>query len=126
MGLLKATDRINNSEFPGELRAELEKTRRELQEARRHNDTLISQVNNLVHAINENTRKKRNLEQKITINPKTGLPNHNKMDQDFQAFFGSYMEKPEQVSGSILLIKLDNNYDIISKTLKPSVSEWII
>ncbi|MDF1569760.1 MAG: bifunctional diguanylate cyclase/phosphodiesterase [Spirochaetaceae bacterium] len=126
MGLLKVTDRITKSSHPGDLTSELEKVRRELHKVRRHNDSLVSQVNNLLHFINEQNRRKRNLQHRITINPKTGLPNHNKMDQDMQSFFASFMENPEQRPGAVILIKLDSNYDIITKTLKPSVSEWIV
>ncbi len=126
MGLLRATNDITIETASDDLRGELVQAQKELKKVRRHNDSLASQVNNLVQLINEENRRKRNLQQRISINPKTGLPNHNKMDQDMQAFFGSYMEQPEQQPGAIVLIKLDNNYDIISKTLKSSVSEWII
>lgn len=126
MGLLKVTDIISTEHLPGDIRGELEQTRKELLKARRHNDSLVSQVNNLLHFINEQNQRKRDLQQRITINPKTGLPNHNKMDRDLHNFFGAYMEEPEPRPGAAVLIKLDNNFDIISKTLKPSVSEWII
>ncbi len=126
MGLLKVTDQLNKDNDPGDLRGDLKRTRNELQKIRRHNDSLVSQVNNLLHFINEQNRRKRDLQQRIDINPKTGLGNHNKMDQDLQDFFGSFMEGPDQIPGALVLVKLDNNFDIISKTLKPSVSEWIL
>lgn len=126
MGLLKVTDRLNLDNDPGDLRDDLKRARDELRKIRRHNDSLVSQVNNLLHFINEQNRRKRNLQQRININPKTGLANHNKMDRDLQNFFGSFMGDTEQPPGALILIKLDNNYDIITKTLKPSVSEWII
>jgi EAL domain-containing protein (putative c-di-GMP-specific phosphodiesterase class I)/GGDEF domain-containing protein len=126
MGLLKVTDHLIRENDPGDLRGDLIRARKELQKIRRHNDSLVSQVNNLLHFINEQNRRKRELQQRISINPKTGLGNHNKMDQDLQNFFGSIMEDPEQSPGALVLIKLDSNYDVITKTLKPSVSEWII
>ncbi|MCK5736887.1 MAG: diguanylate cyclase, partial [Spirochaetaceae bacterium] len=126
MGLLKVTDQLNIGNGPGDLRNDLVQARNELQKIRRHNDSLVSQVNNLLHFINEQNRRKKELQQRISINPKTGLGNHNKMDRDLQEFFGTIMEDLDQVSGALVLIKLDNNYDIITKTLKPSVSEWII
>lgn len=126
MGLLKVTDLLAKNDDPGDLRGDLKRARDELRKIRRHNDSLVSQVNNLLHFINEQNRRKRDLQQRISINPKTGLSNHNKMDQDMQNYFSAYMESAEQRPGALLLIKLDNNYDIITKTLKPSVSEWII
>jgi len=126
MGLLKVTDQINRNDDPGDLRDDLKRAKDELRKIRRHNDSLASQVNNLLHFINEQNRRKRDLQQRISINPKTGLSNHNKMDQDLQTYFGTFMEGSEQPPGALILIKLDNNYDIITKTLKPSVSEWII
>ncbi|RKX81234.1 MAG: diguanylate cyclase [Spirochaetes bacterium] len=126
MGLLKVTDQLNLESNPGDLKSNLIKARKDLQKIRRHNDSLVSQVNNLLHFINEQNRRKRELQQRISINPKTGLGNHNMMDQDLQSFFGTIMEDSDQVPGALVLIKLDNNYDIITKTLKPSVSEWII
>ena len=125
MGLLETTNRMKRDSFAGNL-DELSLIRSELRDVRQHNEALVSQVNNLLHFINEQNQRKRDLQQRININPKTGLPNHNKMDQDLQKFFGTFMEQGEQSSGSIVLIKLDNNYDIIYKTQKPSVSEWII
>ena len=126
MGLLKVTDKLNKDNDPGDLRGDLKRTRNELRKIRRHNDSLVSQVNNLLHFINEQNRRKKDLQQRISINPKTGLSNHNKMDQDLQNFFGSFMENAEQPPGALILIKLDNNYDIITKTLKTLVIEWII
>jgi len=126
MGLLKVTDQLNRNDDPGDIRSDLIKAKKDLQKIRRHNDSLVSQVNNLLHFINEQNRRKRELQQRISINPKTGLGNHNQMDQDLHNFFGSLMDEPEQTPGTLILIKLDSNYDIITKTLKPSVSEWII
>ena len=114
MGLLKVTDKLNKDNDPGDLRDDLKRTRKELRKIRRHNDSLVSQVNNLLHFINEQNRRKKDLQQRISINPKTGLSNHNKMDQDLQNFFGSFMEDAEQPPGALILVKLDNNYDIIS------------
>jgi len=126
MGLLKVTDQLSRNDHPGDLRNDLMQTKKDLQKVRRHNDSLVSQVNNLLHFINEQNRRKRELQQRISINPKTGLGNHNKMDQDLQGFFGTFTDDPDQIPGTLVLIKLDNNYDAITKTLKPSVSEWII
>jgi EAL domain-containing protein (putative c-di-GMP-specific phosphodiesterase class I)/GGDEF domain-containing protein len=126
MGLLKISDSISEKEDSGDLHQELLAVRSELNKVRRHNDSLANQVNNLLHIIHEQNTRKRSLQQRISINPKSGLSNHNQMDQDFQNFFASFVEGPEQKPGAIVVVKLDSNYDTITKTLKPSVSEWII
>ncbi len=126
MGLLKVSNQANKHYSQEELRAELDKARRELDRSRRHNDSLVSQVNNLLHYINEQSQHRQSLQKRTIINPKTGLPNHNQMDQDLHQFFTEYMEQGEQTAGSIVLIKLGNNFDIICKTLKPPVIEWIV
>ena len=126
MGLLRVTNQFKNGDHPSDLEADLIRTKNELQRIRRHNDSLVSQVNNLLHFINEQNQRKRNLQQRISINPKTGLGNHNKMDLDLQEYFSTMMQETEQTPGALALIKLDNNFDIISKTLKSSVSEWIL
>lgn len=126
MGLLKATDILKRSDIPGDIRFELNKAWDDLRRIRRHNESLVSQVNNLLHFINEQNRRKRDLQQRIVINAKTGLPNHNKMDQELQSFFDSLNTLPEQPPVAIILVKLGSNFDIINKTLKPSVSEWVI
>jgi len=126
MGLLRASDAVNKGDFSKDFQDELAQVRREMQQVRRHNDSLVSQVNNLLHFINEQNRRKQELQQRITINSKSGLPNHNKMDQELEAFFGAYADNPDRRPGAMVLIKLDNTFDIITKTLKPSVSEWII
>ena len=132
MGLLKITEirgtprETETEKTQEDAGGEAARLRRELADARRRNDELVSRLNRMVQVVKEQNRSKRDLQQRIMMNPKTGLPNHHSMDEDLQSFFAAYMEDGELTPGALAVIKLDDNYSIINKTLKPTVSEWII
>ena len=126
MSSRKTTNRTDNGTDIESLRKELARLRAEVTRVRRHNTSLASQVNNLLQVVKEQDQKKRDLQERNTVNSKTGLPNRNMMDQELHTHFGSSSKSGIRTPGALMVIKLDNNYYNINKTLKPTVSEWII
>ncbi len=74
----------------------------------------------------EQERITKNLAKKLTIESKTGLPNRLKLSQDFPDLFDidSYQSSGKYVA--ILIIQLDKNYSVLTKTLPSSLVEWVI
>ncbi|MCG8453624.1 MAG: bifunctional diguanylate cyclase/phosphodiesterase [Spirochaetales bacterium] len=126
MGLLRTTESVYRETNAKNLWDELSKARLDLVEERRINHSLRKQVNGLLHYINEQNQLNEDLRMRISLNPKTGLPNHTQLDVDLQEYFEQLTHDSKAPSGAVILIKLDENYDIITKTLKPSVSEWVL
>jgi len=123
MGLLDISNNISSGDFT---ETEFTKISRELSEARKKNNYLTNQINNLLHYLSEERKEREKLEARINMHPKSGLGNHNKMDEDLENFFNEYSHRMEQHSGSLIIVKLDENFGIITKTLKAAISEWII
>jgi EAL domain-containing protein (putative c-di-GMP-specific phosphodiesterase class I)/GGDEF domain-containing protein len=78
--------------------------------------------------LSENARLERriaDLERKISLQPQTGLPTHFRLELELD----ETIEKMSRTKGStftILIIQLGENYSVVRKTLKSSVSEWIL
>ncbi len=63
---------------------------------------------------------------KLTIDSKTGLPNRIKLTESLPALLdiASYQSSGEYVA--VLIIQLDKTYSVLTKTLKPSLVEWVL
>ena len=75
MSSLKTTNRTDSGTDIESLQKELARLRAEVTRVRRHNTSLASQVNNLLQVVKEQDQKKRDLQERNTVNSKTGLPN---------------------------------------------------
>lgn len=93
---------------------------------------LVTRIENLIGLLDSRTNRcegdercKRMLD-RVNLNPISGLPNHNSLDINLVNFFESNGKNSK--SGAIVLLKLDNNFDILSipKPQKSSVSSWLI
>jgi len=71
-------------------------------------------------------QKNQDIQQRLSINAKSGLPNHLKMNQDMIALFDTVEDQMSEEPLGIFIVKLDHNFDIVNKTLKPSMSEWVV
>ncbi|MBN1647476.1 MAG: bifunctional diguanylate cyclase/phosphodiesterase [Spirochaetales bacterium] len=71
-------------------------------------------------------REKTTLQNKLSFNSKSGLPNHHKVDADLNMIIQQANQSANPASVTVLIIKLDENYSIIHKTSKASISEWVI
>lgn len=85
------------------------------------------------------------LEQKLFIHYKSGLPNHQCLDRDIQALLCQAVKERQDHSKlptenspigfsampkcrkiAVLIVRLDNKYDMVVKTLKTAISEWVL
>jgi EAL domain-containing protein (putative c-di-GMP-specific phosphodiesterase class I) len=71
-------------------------------------------------------QKNQDIQQRLHINGKSGLPNHLRLNQDMVALFDEENDRLVDQLMGIFIVKLDHNFDMVNKTLKPSMSEWVI
>lgn len=86
-------------------------------------ETTNTRLNDLLSIRN---KEKLTLQNRLSFNAKTGLPNHHKVDTDLKMILEEANMSRKGQSINILIIKLDENFDIIHKTSKASISEWVI
>jgi EAL domain-containing protein (putative c-di-GMP-specific phosphodiesterase class I)/GGDEF domain-containing protein len=71
-------------------------------------------------------RKIEQLERRISLQPQTGLPTHFRLEVELEALIARLISAKDRHGFSILILQLGENYSAIRKTLKTSVSEWIL
>ena len=65
------------------------------------------------------------VEQRLNIHPISGLPTHYRMDQELPALLEQWARTPE-IKVAFLLLQLDSKFEMVKRTLKPSVGEWVL
>jgi EAL domain-containing protein (putative c-di-GMP-specific phosphodiesterase class I)/GGDEF domain-containing protein len=71
-------------------------------------------------------RRIHELERIVSLQPQTGLPTRFRLDVELEEIIDS-MSRSEAGDGfSLLIVQLGENYRAVRKTLKTSVSEWIL
>ena len=66
------------------------------------------------------------LERMISIQPQTGLPTHFRLELELDEAIEACRLHGDREGFSLLIIQLGDNYAAIRKTLKSSISEWIL
>lgn len=66
------------------------------------------------------------LEKKISLHPLSGLPSHFRLELELEDIIDQHHHSEARSGFSVLIIQLGDNYSAIRKTLKASVSEWIL
>jgi len=66
------------------------------------------------------------LQKKLTIDTKTGLPNRLKLTQDIDDYLDITKYQEEGMYVGLLIIQLDKNYNVLTKTLRPALCEWVL
>jgi diguanylate cyclase (GGDEF)-like protein len=75
--------------------------------------------------LNERHRNAK-LENRLSINAISGLPTHYCMDEYLYGLFDQANSDGSQLRFAILIIQLSNSYDMIKRTLKTSIAEWVL
>jgi EAL domain-containing protein (putative c-di-GMP-specific phosphodiesterase class I) len=71
-------------------------------------------------------RRVEELERKLSLQPQTGLPTRFRLELELEELIDA-LERDGDGSGfSLLIVQLGDGYTIVRKTLKTSVSEWIL
>jgi diguanylate cyclase len=66
------------------------------------------------------------LERMISIQPQTGLPTHFRLDLELEETIENARKRGDRSGFCLLIIQLGENYAAVRKTLKSSISEWIL
>lgn len=92
--------------------------------------TLVSSISE------ENTRlraqvqvletKVAHLERKISFQAQSGLPTHFRLEIDLDDLIESENAKPDTRGFTVLIVQLGQTYSMVRKTLRSSISEWIL
>jgi EAL domain-containing protein (putative c-di-GMP-specific phosphodiesterase class I)/GGDEF domain-containing protein len=78
---------------------------------------------------NENsklTNRVAQLERMISIQPQSGLPTHFRLELELDETIDDYRLRGDRAGFSLLIVQLGDNYAAVRKTLKTSISEWIL
>ncbi len=86
---------------------------------------LIRRIQDLLKIIHDHKMHSSRLKERMRLHSISGLPNHLQMEEDMAMFF-SRISPDTQLSGAFILIRLDQNYDAIQRTLKSNMSEWVL
>jgi diguanylate cyclase len=66
------------------------------------------------------------LERMISIQPQTGLPTHFRLELELDETIEECRARGDRAGFSLLIVQLGDNYAAVRKTLKSSISEWIL
>jgi len=126
MGLLKTTEFFNRDDLPEETKRVFLELKKQSTLIETRNKILEIENNKLKKEVEDQRKTRKSIESRISINSKTGLPNHHKLNQDINLLLEQAQEKSPPSPFAVFIIKLDKNYDIVNKTLKYSMSEWVM
>lgn len=88
--------------------------------------TLLKERNlKLSQQLERQAQRHQEVERRLNIHPISGLPTHYRMDQDVPILLDKWRTTPD-IRVAFLLIQLDNKFEMIKRTLKASVGEWIL
>jgi EAL domain-containing protein (putative c-di-GMP-specific phosphodiesterase class I)/GGDEF domain-containing protein len=112
---------------------ELGKTREKLGECRKQRKLLESEVNilrsksrKLLSILDEQKKRGKNVENRLSIHKKSGLPNHFRLDHELPALLDEVRTAKPLKGFAVAIAKLDNSLDVVTRTLKSTISDWII
>jgi len=66
------------------------------------------------------------LEQKISYQAQSGLPTHFRLEIDLDSLIDSENAKQESLGFTVLIVQLGQTYGMVRKTLRSSISEWLL
>jgi len=79
----------------------------------------------LSQQLERQSQRHQEAERRLNIHPVSGLPTHYRMDQDVPVLLEKWQSQPE-LKVAFFLIQLDSKFEMIKRTLKPSVGEWVL
>ncbi len=90
---------------------------------------IVDAANDVARLREENAKLARRvaeLERKISLQPQTGLPTHFRLELELEEMIDAHRRHCDRKGFTVLIVQLGDNYSIVRKTLKASVSEWIL
>ncbi len=89
-------------------------------------ENLVSQLGQLALELKNLKKENSDLQRRVVLNHKTGLPNHVKANEDVNLLLEKRLEADNLTPIAFILIKLNENFEAINKALKPTISEWVL
>ena len=87
---------------------------------------LLDKIRSLMSRLEQSERSKQSLSSKLLFNSISGLPNHRKMDMDMGPLLWEFFQLSNPPKISVLLIKLDENFQHCRQTFNPEVFNNIL
>jgi EAL domain-containing protein (putative c-di-GMP-specific phosphodiesterase class I)/GGDEF domain-containing protein len=72
------------------------------------------------------TNRVAQLERMLSLQPQTGLPTHFRLELELEETIDDFRRRGDREGFSLLIVQLGDNFAIVRKTLKSSISEWIL
>ena len=66
------------------------------------------------------------LERMLSLQPQTGLPTHFRLELELEEIIDGYHKRADRAGFTLLIVQLGDHYATVRKTLKSSISEWIL
>lgn len=89
-------------------------------------ETMVIQLGDLATGLTNLKKENSDLQKRVVLNHKTGLPNHVQANEDINLLLDKRVEENNMNSMAFILLKLNENFEAINKALKPSISEWVL
>jgi diguanylate cyclase len=88
--------------------------------------TLEQRIQNLERELEAERQKRNHVETRLSMNAVTGLPTHYLLDEYLVSLTASKEGSACPQRFAILIIQLANSYEMIKRTLKSSIAEWVL
>jgi diguanylate cyclase len=72
------------------------------------------------------TNRVAQLERMLSLQPQTGLPTHFRLELELEETIDDFRRRGDRSGFSLLIVQLGDNFSTVRKTLKSSISEWIL
>jgi EAL domain-containing protein (putative c-di-GMP-specific phosphodiesterase class I)/GGDEF domain-containing protein len=87
---------------------------------------LAAEVERLRSENDRHTRRIEQLERRISLQPQSGLPTHFRLEVELEGIIEGLKTTEDKRGLSLLILQLGESYAALRKTLKTSISEWIL
>ncbi len=126
MGLLDISSVFNDQDSPENLKKKLIMHKKMISELESKLVEKSLETEEFDRFYREQKKLNIDLQKKLTIDTKTGLPNRIKLSQDINEYLDIKKYQEEGLYVSLLIIQLDKNYNVLTKTLRPALVEWVL
>jgi EAL domain-containing protein (putative c-di-GMP-specific phosphodiesterase class I)/GGDEF domain-containing protein len=109
---------MSDSDFPEQLQRTIQLLEAEVSLLRERNLKLET-------TLERQSQRHQDVERRLNLHSVSGLPTHYRMDQEIPALLEQW-QNTSDFKVAFLLIQLDSKFEMIKRTLKSSVGEWVL
>lgn len=126
MGIVELKALMEDLPADSPLRVEVQKVLDQVERINDEKSTLNDQNQELLRLLQEEQKRRDDLNQRVQINRITGLPNHNRMVIDLEHILQNDSNQLDTRRGAVFFLRLDRSFHTLQNTLKPQMTEWIL